>query len=415
MALSYTVSLHGSLSGHPQGPALGQAFKTFVKTGKKDAAVLVEMAGRDFSPAVADALARAYDARLLGQISTVSLLNKGTSIKVRFDTFDQEYEALPPLLSALGRCGLTGLRVDVEPEGLADEEGNELTMVLRVDKSGEVSEEYVPVEPEEFGSYWYLELGQAAEDGDMERARSSLDHGASPTVRIASLEGSALIHACWFAQPEVVKLFLERGVDPNLAEPLHAINANDKSPCSALMHAAAYRPVGREGVRSDVLQVVESLLKAGANPTWEARNSLQAIHLAREPAVIELLMKHGAQPQLPKKAAGLSVMLYSMLASSSADVFKFWLDHGLPANSRTYISPFWQEEYFYPILVKLSQSYNSARLWYLLEHPDLDVEAAAPDGKRAIEYLAESEMEDKAALMRIFIERGARWEGEMPA
>ena len=91
--------------------------------------------------------------------------------------------------------------------------------------------------------------------------------------------------AAFFGQPAAVRALIAAGAD---------VNAPAKNPLKvAALHAA---------VAGGKLEIVEALLRAGANPNAQQQQGFRPIHEAgtrANRALAELLLSHGADPSLP--------------------------------------------------------------------------------------------------------------------
>lgn len=110
-----------------------------------------------------------------------------------------------------------------------------------------------------------------------------------------------LMSAANQGDPEIVKILLDHGADPDLASPVTA-----ETP----LHAAAAK-----GFIKGALECMELILKAGANPNVKAKSNVETITYYRDTKVIgetplhlaaaygskemiELLLKYNADPSL---------------------------------------------------------------------------------------------------------------------
>lgn len=133
-----------------------------------------------------------------------------------------------------------------------------------------------------------LDIFEAAAAGDLARSRVLLAHDPS-LVDACSPDGfSPLGLAAFFGRPEVLKLLLNEGADPNAP----SRNAMKVTP----LHSAA---ANREPALS--LRMVETLLRAGANPNVQQHGGwtpLQQAAAHGHAGMVELLLSHGADPAM---------------------------------------------------------------------------------------------------------------------
>ena len=170
-----------------------------------------------------------------------------------------------------------------EPALAAGRDENGLSAVLNARYRGraEVLEALLAADPE-------LTLWEAAAVGRVDRVREllrrdpSLAHSYSP-------DGFAMLHAAYFAPPEVIELLLAGGADPN------AVSKN----------AMALRPL-HSAASTGNPRNVELLLKAGADANARQHGAWTALHAAAQSgnlAVAQLLLEHGAESD-PANDAG---------------------------------------------------------------------------------------------------------------
>lgn len=133
-----------------------------------------------------------------------------------------------------------------------------------------------------------LNIFEAAASGDLGRTRALLAHDPS-LVDACSPDGfSPLGLAAFFGRPDVLKILLNEGADPNAP----SRNAMQVTP----LHSAT---ANREPALS--LRLVETLLRAGADPNVQQHGGwtpLQQAAAHGQLEVVELLLSHGADPAM---------------------------------------------------------------------------------------------------------------------
>jgi ankyrin repeat protein len=121
------------------------------------------------------------------------------------------------------------------------------------------------------------DLTIAAALGDVGKVKGILDEDPDEIAQTRPGGKRALSSAVQYGHPEIVRLLLERGADPNWPEGPYA-------PRGAALHAAA-----RSGDRS----IVELLLDHGADPNGGIDSSGSATYAAATPELRALLMARG--------------------------------------------------------------------------------------------------------------------------
>ena len=155
-----------------------------------------------------------------------------------------------------------------------------------------------------------IALHQAAA-GDSAVATYLLDQGASVN---ASNEGmTALTCACYCGFINMTSLLLQRGADPNLADPY------------------GMRPLEHADLQSDLIEI---LLKHGANPNLSFTNgntvlimAMRSEAVADKAALLTILLEHEADPNLADPATGETPLMIAALAVE-VDLVKLLLEHG---------------------------------------------------------------------------------------
>jgi ankyrin repeat protein len=165
-----------------------------------------------------------------------------------------------------------------------------------------------------FSRYLRLDPGRAA--GFVRAAAALLDAGADPNTGFSEEDHqprpvfeSAIYGACGLAHhPELTRLLLERGADPNDDEtPYHTPETDDHRALLVLLESGKLNAGSlttlllRKEDWHD-LDGVRLVLEHGANPNRIGQWGLPALHhaLSRDNAlpIVELLLDHGADPTL---------------------------------------------------------------------------------------------------------------------
>jgi uncharacterized protein len=203
----------------------------------------------------------------------------------------------------------------------------------------------------------------AARDGQRNAVSALLDAGDDINQTSDTDHATALILALINGHYDLAQLLLERGADPKLATsdgvaPLFAVIDVQWSP-----HTWYPQPV-TANEHITYLDIVKDLLQRGANPnatiakrlwfrsfandeTWfdvEGSTPFLRAALASDLAAMQLLVEHGADPNLATKsddtplmaAAGIGWAAYwtSNAPTARLDAVKYCLDHGAKVNAK---------------------------------------------------------------------------------
>lgn len=130
-------------------------------------------------------------------------------------------------------------------------------------------------------------LTQAVKNGDLAEVQKMLRNGGNPNEKQLGI--SVLMNACSAGNMELVKLLIEKGAD---------VNARDWDGMSILMVAATAPGFGDPDLKENLcLEMVEALLKAGADPgykSWRRRTAIKEAEWVGHNKVVELLKTSGA-------------------------------------------------------------------------------------------------------------------------
>jgi ankyrin repeat protein len=169
----------------------------------------------------------------------------------------------------------------------------------------------------------YLRMDRARSDGFIAAARALLDAGASantgwiePDHQPQPEWESAIYGAAGIAQhPELTRLLLERGADPNDGEtPYHVVETYDNTVMKILVESGRLNDTSLTTLllrKTDWHDYdgIKWLLEHGADPSQTTHWGRTAFHhaVARDNGIgiIELMLEHGADPTLVAERANL--------------------------------------------------------------------------------------------------------------
>jgi ankyrin repeat protein len=172
----------------------------------------------------------------------------------------------------------------------------------------------------------YLRLDRARTGGFLRAAAALLDAGASANTGFWEANHqpkpeweSVLYGAAGVAHhPELTRLLLERGADPNDEEtPYHAPETHDNAALAILVESGK---LNGDSLATMLLRKadwhdtdgIELLLKRGADPNrmtrWHHTALHQALRRDNDLRNIELMLDHGADPALPNRRDGGSAV-----------------------------------------------------------------------------------------------------------
>src|SRR6185436_7761104 len=173
----------------------------------------------------------------------------------------------------------------------------------------------------------YLRLDRSRSHAFVNTARALLDAGANPNtgwhetidkeMQPRQIIESAIYGAAGVAQHTgLTRLLLERGADPNDEEtPYHVAETRNNDVLRILLESGTLNIDSMTTVllrKADWhdLEGMRMLLEKGANPNRLTRWSYSALHQSvrrdNSMQMIELLVKHGADPSLPNGSDGRS-------------------------------------------------------------------------------------------------------------
>jgi ankyrin repeat protein len=201
----------------------------------------------------------------------------------------------------------------------------------------------------------YLLIDRTRSDGFVRAAKALLDAGANPNTGWMENDHephptweSAIYGAAGFAQhPELTRLLLERGADPNDDEtPYHAPETHDNAALKVLVESGKLneKSLGMILLRKTDWHDYEGikwLLERGVNPNIETRWGKMAIHNAvlsdNSIEIFKVLLEHGADPtliadrpeRLPQVSPARSAVVM-VARRGRGDVLTLFEERGIP-------------------------------------------------------------------------------------
>ncbi len=194
----------------------------------------------------------------------------------------------------------------------------------------------------------YLRLDRARSDGFVRAATALLDAGASPNTGFDNPEHgggtqfeSVLYGAAGVAHhPEMTRLLLERGADPNDGEvPYHAPETLDNRAMKVLVESGKLTAASMMWLLARKFnwhddEGVAWLLDHGADPNFQLNGGHRPFHFALQCGTpisyFELLLDHGADPTLGGKEGVTPFAVAARMAR--ADVLELFDRRGFVAN-----------------------------------------------------------------------------------
>jgi ankyrin repeat protein len=247
----------------------------------------------------------------------------------------------------------------------------------------------------------YLRLDRARSDGFVAAAKALLDAGASANTGWMEVDHephpeweSAIYGAAGIAQhPQLTRLLLERGADPNDAEtPYHVVETYDNTVMKILVESGK---LNAESMTTLLLRKtdwhdyegIKWLLEHGADPNRVTRWGRTAFHHAvlrdNSSDIFEVLLEHGADPTLvaerpdTRRTAGPAMSGVAMAARRGrGDVLELIERRGIPVELEGVER-----------LIAACARHDSAKMRAIAEHePELARELVAQGGQLLVEF-----------------------------
>jgi ankyrin repeat protein len=268
----------------------------------------------------------------------------------------------------------------------------------------------------------YLRLDRARSDGFVQAAKALLDRGASANTGWMEMHHephpeweSAIYGAAGIAQhPQLTRLLLERGADPNDGEtPYHVVETYDNTVLKILVESGKLNDTSMTTLllrKSDWhdYQGIRWLLEHGADPNRATRWGRTAFHHAvlrdNSADTLEVLLEHGADPTLiaerpdTRQTAGPAMSGVAMAARRGrGDVLELIERRGIPIELEGVER-----------LIAAGARNDSAKTRAIAEHqPELVRELVAQGGKLLAEFAGVGNTDGVGQLLDLGIDVNA--------
>jgi len=176
----------------------------------------------------------------------------------------------------------------------------------------------------------FKRIDEAFRRGDLDALRAAVDDPSLvPNGRLHDAIGAPLVYAIYHSPLVFIRTLLDAGADPNAP-------ADDGFPplIAALM---CTRAAPGTTARSDVNDIMELLLTAGADANHRGINDYTPLHMAvaeRNPMAIQMLLEHGADPELRTRIDDCETPLEMAQAAGLADIAALLASKGAPVPRR---------------------------------------------------------------------------------
>jgi hypothetical protein len=167
-------------------------------------------------------------------------------------------------------------------------------------------------------------IDEAFRKGDLEGLRAAVDDPAVVPNGVMPVEiGSCLVYAIYHSPLFFIRALLELGADPN------APVDDGFPPIIAALSCGRTSPDSRR--RTDVEEIIRLLVAFGADPNQRGINDYTPLHMAvaeRNKQAIQILLEHGADPELRTRIDDLDTPLEMAQAAGLDDIAAVFAHHG---------------------------------------------------------------------------------------
>lgn len=263
-----------------------------------------------------------------------------------------------------------------------------------------------------------MQLLDAALNGDLSLAKSLLERGVSPNCRDhrgdpkLSFNRTPLLHACATRNIAMMQLLLEHGAEPN-AEDLGFMGCDIQENwhgSNSLLYAICAGPADFQHPYRGIipLNVVELLLKYGAEPNWTTGRNVCPLHVSISNCaydVVALLIKSGADMRSGTDDTYDS--LYAACSDGDAGIVELLIKNGWNAKK------IYRDTKQCTLQVAASNDRNGLEISKVLMEHGADINHRGNDGCNA---LFQAVSQNNGALVEYLLKNGAdpnakSWQG----
>jgi len=319
-----------------------------------DAASLVQLetaATHHFGASTGEALSKVFGNEDF-LITLESLKRKrGSSVYVlsaeHFEGMNDEWHAL---VASLAKGGLTSVKAVIDVDS---DDDKPWTRVLKADGNGKVSDRTSTPTPKGVQTdKRHMRLVSGCSDaGNAKKVKLALEEGANPlaAVMVYGERTSAFVLACRSNNAEVMRLLLQHVTEPHYVIKAHRETADSLMGDHTPLFVAAYYGAAVS---------VQLLIDAGVDVNWTNSNGARALHFANGQAVIDALLKAGAQVGPPPSRVVQEAMGRMIgFASTELDWLRFWSKHGFDLELEFGLGPDSDERHT-PLSLACNQGYQ---------------------------------------------------------
>jgi ankyrin repeat protein len=170
----------------------------------------------------------------------------------------------------------------------------------------------------------FQRIDEAFQKGDLEGLREAVaDPAVVPNGVMPAAIESCLVYAIYHSPLHFIRTLLELGADPNAP-------VDDGFP-PLIAAVSCGRSVPGSQPRTDVEEIIRLLLSFRADPNQRGINDYTPLHMAvaeRNKLAVEILLDHGADPELRTRIDDLDTPLEMAQAAGLDDIAAVFARHG---------------------------------------------------------------------------------------